>query len=207
MADTEFMILDLTDFSETEYAFCLSLMTEQRKRAVNRFHFPDDRKRTVAGELLAKRMLSDRCGIEIEKIVFDRSEKGKPFAVGLSAAFSVSHSGALVLCAVSSRPVGADIEKHRSVNDRLIRYACAQGEWEYVTAAGISDDEKQRRFFRVWTGKEAYYKYTGTGITSMHGVDIFNPALQSRITYFQRGDYAVSLFCESEQPPSERHSL
>ena len=203
MADTEFMILDLTDFSETEYAFCLSLMTEQRKRAVNRFHFPDDRKRTVAGELLAKRMLSDRCGIEIEKIVFDRSEKGKPFAVGLSAAFSVSHSGAFVLCAVSDKPVGADIQEHHPVSDKLISRVCTARELAFVAEDGISQEEKLQRFFRVWTGKEAYSKYLGTGIRSLSDIDVFSHEIQRHMTYFQRGPYSVSIYCETEQPPVE----
>lgn len=192
-----YQIIQLSELSEEEYNACFSLMSVERRQAVQRLRCEADRQRTIAGEWLARRMLAARCGVAAEEIAFGRSDRGKPFAKGLSAEFNVSHSGECVLCAVSDRPIGADIEKIRPVTDRLIRRVCTVDELAYVNDAVISPEERTRRFFRVWTGKEAFVKYLGTGIADLSKADIFSDSLQKGLTQFNRGEYAVSFFSES----------
>ena len=117
----DYQIIRLSDYSEEEYKSCLSIMPEERRRSVERYRFEADRKRTTAGELLARRMLSQRCGVRPEEITICRTERGKPYAKGMAVHFNVSHSGDLVLCAVSDSSIGADIERIRPVSDRLMQ--------------------------------------------------------------------------------------
>ena len=203
MSGTVYKILDINDFSDSDYNDCLSLMTEQRRQAVDRLRFTNDKIRTVAGEHTAKKMIAERYGVPPEIIPFDRTDRGKPFAVGIPVEFSVSHSGAFVLCAVSDKPVGADIQEHHPVSDKLISRVCTARELAFVAEDGISQEEKLQRFFRVWTGKEAYSKYLGTGIRSLSDIDVFSHEIQRHMTYFQRGSYSVSIYSETEQPPAE----
>lgn len=201
-----YKIIKITDFSDAQYDSCFRHMTEKRRLAVERIRSEADRKRTAAGEMLAREMLSRRCGMNPSEITFARTERGKPYAAGLPVHFSVSHSGERILCAVCDSPVGADIERIRPVRESLIRRVCndrAGGEYSYVCESGISDEERLRRFFLVWTGKEAYVKYLGTGIASLRDADVFSEKIRGGLTRFFRENYAVSIFSECPAPPEE----
>ncbi|MBR6951576.1 MAG: hypothetical protein IKH56_07575 [Oscillospiraceae bacterium] len=51
-----------------------------------------------------------------------KTERGKPFFPDHpDLCFSLSHSGALVLCAVGRRPCGADVQEPRILSERLLR--------------------------------------------------------------------------------------
>ncbi|MCL2684204.1 MAG: 4'-phosphopantetheinyl transferase superfamily protein [Synergistaceae bacterium] len=89
-----------------------------------------------------------------------RAEGMKPFfAPDVGLHFSVSHSGKYWVCALSSQAVGIDIQSRVCEYERGIatRYFHPD-EHEYLTRVGYSD------FFRIWTAKESYVKYTGEGI-------------------------------------------
>ncbi len=193
---TVFEWVNICDISDGDIRHCEELMPEERRARIERFRLIDDRRRSVIGELLARRLIAGRCGIPFDAIVFGRTERGKPFAVGLPAEFSISHSGEFVLCAVSDSPVGADIEKIRPVRDRLIQRVCSDRELDFVWKKGISDDEMYSRFFQVWTGKEAYLKYLGTGIgvTKLKEFSILDDEICRRMTFFLSEGYAVSIF-------------
>ena len=57
---------------KTEYDKWFALMDEEKQKKVNRYRFNDDKKRTVAGEMLVKQALSDDIVIEI-------GDNGKPY--------------------------------------------------------------------------------------------------------------------------------
>ncbi|MDL2225113.1 4'-phosphopantetheinyl transferase superfamily protein [Eubacteriales bacterium OttesenSCG-928-M02] len=88
-------------------------------------------------------------------------EKGKPsFSQYPGHHFNISHSGAVVVVAVSPHPVGVDVEMLRSPKDRVAQRMFSQEEYEgYLEAT-----DKERRFFQLWTLKESYAKCLGEGI-------------------------------------------
>lgn len=72
--------------------------------------------------------------------------------------FNVSHSGHYAAIAWGSGPVGIDLELlcHRDALPRLAARHFTAREQEYAkTTAG---------FYEIWTAKESYLKYLGTGI-------------------------------------------
>lgn len=164
---------DIRDLSKTEYNKWFSLMNEEKQKKVNRFRFEDDKKRTVAGEMLARKAIAGWCNISADEITFSTDENGKPFAENLSAEFNISHSGNIVVCAVDDKPIGIDIEKVRLIDLKIAKRIYTKDELYYLFGFAPSeddfnispDDEMLIRFFELWTAKEAYLKYTGTGIT------------------------------------------
>lgn len=85
--------------------------------------------------------------------------------------FSISHSGNLVVLAMSETEVGIDIEEIKPRN------------FEAVVNRHFSEDEKKEAadlegFLRVWTRKEAYLKLTGEGLGGLADADV-----SSQITY------------------------
>lgn len=79
-------------------------------------------------------------------------ESGKPYLPG-GPDVSISHSGALVVCAVGSWPIGVDLERSRAVSPRLLDRARMAG-WNEETD-----------FLFWWTAREANCKRLGRGFT------------------------------------------
>ena len=165
---------DIRDIMPEEYDRYFSLMNPDKQQRVGRFRFEDGKKRTVAGEMLARKMISSEKKINEEKIVFRTSEKGKPYTKSVDICFNISHSDCLVLCAVNDTPIGVDIEKIRDINNSVIKHSCNEKELEYVYENGISKEEKLKRFFEIWTYKEACFKFKGTGIDDFQSLDYFS---------------------------------
>lgn len=166
---------DIRDLSSAEYDKWYSVMSEDKKRRVDRFRCVDDKKRTVAGEMLARKSIAEWCGVPEENIVFDTREYGKPFAVGLDVEFNISHSGNMVVCAVDDRPVGIDIEQIRPIDLGIAKRLFTEDELLYLFGhvpdeedfACTSNHEMLMRFFEIWTAKEAYGKCSGTGVSCL----------------------------------------
>lgn len=95
-----------------------------------------------------------------------RTELGKPYFPHLPhIQFSVSHSKSLILCALSDRPVGVDIEDIRPRRDSLPEYALTEPEFcRYQSLGG-----DWPAFYVLWTRKEAWCKYTGQGLAPLWG--------------------------------------
>lgn len=165
---------DIRDLADEEYHKWYSLMTEKKQRRVDRFRFNDDRRRTVAGEMLTRKAIAECCCVTTESIVFDTKENGKPYVVNLNVEFNISHSGDIVVCAVDDKPIGIDIEKIRPIDLSISYKFCNNDELNYIFDTTISKEEALIRFFKIWTYKEAYFKFFGASITDFKSIDYFN---------------------------------
>lgn len=111
-----------------------------------------------------------------------RTEKGKPYFPHYPALhFSITHSGGYWLGAFSGQPIGVDLQKHTRKQGETEEAAAARfcrmarrffhlEEASFVLAPlESSSAEAIRRFFRIWSAKESYVKYTGSGIDRNFG--------------------------------------
>lgn len=157
---------DIRDLTDEEYAYWYSLMNADKRKRVDRFRIIDDKKRTVAGEMLARKAIAGWCSVEPESITFAIGVYGKPYAVDLDVEFNISHSGDMVVCAVDDKPVGIDIEQIRPIDLSIAKRVCTAKELIYIFGykptetdfVYTEDEEILTRFFEVWTKKEACYK-------------------------------------------------
>ncbi len=163
---------NIQDLTAAVYEKWYALMSKDKQVRVDRFHFEDDRKRTVAGEMLARKAIAEWCSVSPESIVFDKTGTGKPYAKGLPVEFNISHSGDMVVCAVDDQPVGIDIEKIRPIDLTVARRICTDEELLYLFGhtpteqdfTYTTNTEILTRFFELWTAKEAYGKCIGCGV-------------------------------------------
>lgn len=132
-------------------------MSADRKESVDSMKIPSKKALRIAADALARKTISEFCGIQPDKILFGTGEKGKPYAKNLSVYFSISHSGDYAVCAVSKNEIGIDVEKIRKVHPRAAEKICNTNEIGYANSS-------QKAFFEVWTLKEAYFKCIGTGL-------------------------------------------
>ncbi len=182
----------LSEFSQSEYNECVSLMAEERRTAIERYRIEDDRRRTVLGEYIAKQAISEICKTDIREVIILKDERGKPYCRSHRIEFSIAHSGDTVVCAVSDRPIGVDVEEIRETDLRVHRIACNDREKNYIFE---SENGQNERFLRVWTAKEAYFKFLGTGITNLKSVDYFEilPNCKTEIG----PDRIITVYCEN----------
>lgn len=147
----------------------LPLLSDQRREQTLKFRHELGRKTCAAAYLLLCEGLQKEYGIT-ERPLFDYGEHGKPFIVGHpDIHFNISHCREAVLCVVSDRPVGADIESFREYKASLVRYTMNDAEIARIEQS----DHPEVAFIRLWTMKEAKLKWSGRGITD-HMKDVLD---------------------------------
>lgn len=163
---------DIRDLTAADYGKWYALMNREKQARVDRFRFEEDKKRTVTGEMLARKAIAEWCDVSAEGIVFDKTETGKPYAKGLPVEFNISHSGDIVVCAVDDKPVGIDVEKICPIDLMVARLICTDDELSHLFGHApteqdfiyTTDQELLVRFFNLWTAKEAHGKCIGVGM-------------------------------------------
>lgn len=140
-----------------DYLAVLQDISSKRRDRVMAYQQADDRKRCLgAGILLAK--ILPLYGENPEKITL--GPMGKPEAEKIH--FNISHSGDWVICAVSGKAVGCDIEKIDQEPEGVAQRFFHQNEAVYLQK--FQGEERNEMFFRLWTWKESYMKMTGEGV-------------------------------------------
>ena len=149
------------DIANFDWEAALPLLSEQRREQTLKFKHLLGRKTCAAAYLLLCEALRKEYGIT-EKPIFEYGIHGKPFIIGYpDIHFNISHCREAVLCVVSSRPVGVDVESIRSYKDSLVEYTMNPQEIAKINQAPRPEVE----FVRFWTMKEAVLKLSGEGIS------------------------------------------
>ena len=191
---------DIRDLTADDYEKWYALMSKDKQLCVDRFRFVDDKKRTVAGEMLARKAIAEWCSVTPESIVFGTQEYGKPYAKGLPVEFNISHSGDMVVCAVDDNPIAIDIEKIRPIDLTVSKRICTDDELIYLFGytpteqdfAYTTDHEILTRFFELWTDKEAYGKCIGVGMQMDQNSNVNTTHLRHMMNFVDDG-YAVCI--------------
>lgn len=176
----------IDSLTEQELDRCVALMRHQRRAQVAKMGNLQVRRRTILGEWMAKTSISEHTGIPIEQIVLNRDAHGKPYVVGPNLHFNVSHSGDLVVCALHDRPIGIDVEQIREINMRLADRLCTPAD-----AAWLAEDFSPRRLLSLWTAKEAYFKWRGTGITNFKSINVQD--ILTHCEQYEEDGYIISI--------------
>jgi len=138
-----------------------ALVPARRQEKIKKISYDKDKRLSLGAELLVKRAL---CDIGITEYEFSFGENGKPFIKGdNNIYFNLSHSRDRVMCAISKKEVGCDVEEIKEVDLKVAkRFFFAE---EYKTILEQKTPEAQRdMFFRFWTMKESFMKATGLGM-------------------------------------------
>ena len=155
-----FQILDSRGASEEQLSLWLLEMEPEKREKVAAMG-GEAKAARICADHLARTMVKEASGAKEVRFACDRL--GKPYVVNLPVQFNLSHSGPYALCAVASRPVGADIQVLRPVKDALIQRVCSPEELSYLCGQG-DRSLQTARFIQLWTVKEALLKCCGTGI-------------------------------------------
>jgi 4'-phosphopantetheinyl transferase len=154
--------------------FRRTLSTSERERCA-RLRSSRDRWRWALGRGFLRYTLSRYLGSAPELLAFQYGQAGKPSLADpwQPLEFNVSHSGELVLIAVTSGvPVGLDVERVRAVPrmESIARRWFAESDYRAIRRAS-SPHRRSRLFFETWTRVEATVKATGGGLRPLERGD------------------------------------
>lgn len=135
-----------------------------RQAQIKRYRFQDDEIRCLFSELLIRRILCEKYNINKKNIVFSLNMYGKPTIVGpIEQEYNVSHAGSWIVAAISTLPLGIDVEAIRPI-DMAVAYRFFSA-IECSQLAELTLDPQLIRFYELWTLKESYIKAVGKGLS------------------------------------------
>ncbi len=148
-------MLCLLKFDSSDEVF-----TEKIREAERRIFHTDRPKRGNEATLFARVLLGYmlKKKYDINSFSYFYGEKGKPYLENESIFFSISHSGEYVLCCLSEKEVGCDIERIKDFNPKIAERFFTEKE------KSLLDEGGKELFTRFWTLKESELKKDGTGI-------------------------------------------
>ncbi|MCQ2431901.1 MAG: 4'-phosphopantetheinyl transferase superfamily protein [Clostridia bacterium] len=132
----------------------ISRLPDGRREKTLAVRDPKTRRMSAFAGLLASYALRSYA-VSPEKVVWE----GKPHIENSLVHFNISHSAYTAAVLVSPFPCGVDIEKIRPITRETPIRKKLFSEEERLSFSGPEG------FFRAWTAKEAYLKYTGQGFS------------------------------------------
>jgi 4'-phosphopantetheinyl transferase len=137
---------------ENDFDNILPTLSSKRIEKINKLKKKNNKLLSMGAEMILKYALWDNnknCELEILEDEFK-----KPYINGLADFhFNISHSGEYIVCAISNKPVGVDIEKISKYNLKIAEKYFTKDEIEY------------NDFFKIWVHKESFVKAVGKGLT------------------------------------------
>lgn len=184
---------DISGLSTSDYRMLYAKASEERKRRADRYRCWKDSIRCVAADGLL------RYALGTGSYTVEKTSSGKPFIREKeNFRYNLSHAGNWVVIAFGDSEVGVDVEQLRADTDieAIARRFFATEEWRYV----FEEEQNQRqRFFEIWTGKESYLKYLGTGLKKdLSSFSVLSPELKVRLYHRTLPDGSLLSLCTNE---------
>lgn len=129
------------------------------RKKIERYRAKESRKQRILVYMLFRYCIIQEYGLD-ENWEFSYGKYGKPYIEGEDIHFNFSHTKSAIACVVSRTPVGIDVQDIVTDYQRIIHKVCTRKEIRWLESV----PDSQRSFTRLWSLKEAFVKYKGTGI-------------------------------------------
>ena len=170
----------------------LETVSLPKRDRLKKYRFDIDRKISVYSDVLLRLMIVKALKLNYKDIEISAGETGKPYlAFTPHLEFNVSHTRNAVAVALSDKPVGVDVERIGCIDLNLAGNIFSQNELKWLYA---SEHGRNRRFFEIWTKKEAVIKCGAYGLTDdLKAVDVTCCAAPRSLCSLRIGEYIVSV--------------
>lgn len=152
------------EFPKTKFDMLNKCVQQEQRERIMKFKLYKDALRTLAADILIRKIIINKTGLKNSDILFKRNQYGKPcFKKNPNFQFNLSHSGQWVVCIVSNVPVGIDIEEIKPIDLGIaIRFFTKE---EIEDLFSLVEPERLVYFYDLWTLKESYIKALGKGLS------------------------------------------
>lgn len=167
-------ICDISNVTEAELNNAVAFLSVSEKERLSNMISIKRQREFIVGHYLLRRLLCLRFNRPIEQIKIQAMQSGALMPLDESLGYvSLSHSFDFVAIALSSGPVGLDMEKMRSKNNfnEILEQIDAVKPAGELMKQGCS---LQESFFKLWTKREALYKLNSLApITNKENIPCF----------------------------------
>ncbi len=146
-----------------------ALLTPEERENQRRFRFERDRRDCLVARALVRTTLSRYAAVPPAGLMFGQNRYGRPHLLpgqcNLDLRFNLSHTRALIACAVTlEHEIGVDVEimsRQGATVELADRYFSSL---EVRALRALPAEQRRERFFQYWTLKESYIKARGMGL-------------------------------------------
>ena len=177
-----------------------SILSPDEREQAMRLHRTTDRQSYIFAHAVLRLLLSSRLETDPGSIRFEIGKHGKPALLfpRRDIHFNLSHADNAIAIALAASPIGIDVD---AVRDDLDLDGIGQrfftsDELDYLNCA--SPGEKRKRFFYIWTRKEALAKAAGTGVDTITSVSVLRDCVRMADESGFMREYSV----QTLSPPS-----
>ncbi len=154
------VFLDL-ETEKIDLPSAMDRLSVQRREKLLRIRQVEAQKESAAVFLLLAKGLKEMYGIN-EPQEFAFGKYGKPYLENHPEIFfNLSHCRGAAACVIGDRECGIDIQGIEPVGRRIIDRVMSDNEKDIISSSTDPDSA----FAEIWTGKEAFLKMKGTGIS------------------------------------------
>lgn len=157
---------NINDISINELNEFYNIIHNDKKIKINKITDKRNKYMSILGEYLLSQLLKEYCNIDYSNLIFQYNDNGKPFISNYSIYFNISHSHEFVVCIISDKECGIDIELIRQVPVNTIKSFASENEQKYILKKDI-----YKRIFEIYTLKEAYIKMNGLNLTNINDAE------------------------------------
>ncbi len=161
-------------------------------------------------DLIVQTLAGFNPGLNESDIAMSRNKNGKPFTGNVKTNFNISKSENLIVIAFTDNSeIGIDIEKISG--DKIFSKLDVFFSGNEIEK--IQRDKSLKTFFKLWTRKESFLKFLGTGITDTVNkislatdrnkieTEIFSKSDEAYINSFFVSDKIYCSVCTSQNKP------
>ena len=153
--------------SDDTFSILSNFISNEKREKITRLRRRQDAVNTLLGEIVVRHTICAGTGLANDEIEILNDKYGKPYIANMAITpglyFNISHSGDLLVCAVSDAPVGVDIELIRAAYPDITKRVFRDDEYDFVMSG---PDMPGAAFFQIWTMKESYVKWEGSGLST-----------------------------------------
>lgn len=145
---------------EKLFGFYYDAMPQNRKEKIDRLRFDKDKRLSLGASVLIQKALHL---FELSYADIEYNKYGKPLITCKeNAFFNISHSGNMVVCAVSEHKVGVDIEKIQCFEENVLNCVFLENEISKIRIHSLNPNYDYKK---LWTIKESLVKCKGLGFS------------------------------------------
>ncbi|MBR2980641.1 MAG: 4'-phosphopantetheinyl transferase superfamily protein, partial [Odoribacter sp.] len=154
----------ISDYIGLSEQILLEKVSEETQNIVRTFQNEKMRRQKCIGEAMTRILIERYGALRSGEYAIIKNEHGKPYIQALNPLYyNLSHSGDFLVCAISDKEVGIDIQQMGKEKPHLVERYFHPHEIEKLKNTPI--EERISLFYRYWAAKESYLKYRGTGLS------------------------------------------
>ena len=151
----------------------------------------------VSLEIILRYVVVNKYDINNDNLNISYNKYKRPYLNIENIYYSNSYGENCAIIFISNNNIGVDIEKLKLPNINLAKKFFTNKEFNYVFE---SYNLQKQRFFEIWTKKEAYIKYIGTGFyTKINSFDVINSKYSKLFNSFILNNHMVSICMNSKK--------